>query len=494
MATSCFIIFPHHLFEDVSALQGADIVYIVEEYLFFSQYSFHQQKIAFHRATMRYYEQYLKDKKINTQYISSQDKEADCRNLLPFLAKQKIKEVQYYEVSDFNLNKRIQEGLQQNKLQSKEFNSLLFINSQQDLNDYFGVKQKYFQTDFYTAQRKKLNILIDENGKPVGGKWSYDADNRSKYPKDKKPPTVVFPRDNEFDVEARQYSKQYFSKNLGEISNQKYYPSTHVEAKQWLQHFLQTRFEDFGVYEDAIVKQESILNHSVLTPMLNVGLITPQEILKEAIHYAKQHAIPLNSLEGFIRQIIGWREFIRGVYQYKGVEERTKNYWKFTRKIPASFYDGTTGIEPIDVVINKVLQTGYCHHIERLMILGNFMLLCEFDPNEVYRWFMELFIDAYDWVMVTNIYGMSQFADGGLMATKPYISGSAYLLKMSDYKKGEWCAIWDALFWHFMNKQRQFFLQNPRLGMLIGTYDKMKEERKTEIKHIAEHWFSSIRE
>ena len=207
--------------------------------------------------------------------------------------------------------------------------------------------------------------------------------------------------------------------------------------------------------------------------MLNVGLLTPKEIIDQAITFASENKIPLNSCEGFIRQILGWREFIRGVYEVKGTKERTTNYWKFKRKIPASFWEGTTGIPPIDNTIKKVLATGYCHHIERLMVLGNFMLLCEFDPDEVYRWFMELFIDAYDWVMVPNVYGMSQFADGGLMATKPYISGSNYLMKMSDYQKGDWQPIWDGLFWRFMHSHRDFFLKNPRLGMLIKTFDKM---------------------
>ena len=162
------------------------------------------------------------------------------------------------------------------------------------------------------------------------------------------------------------------------------------------------------------------------------------------------------------------------------------------KKIPPSFYDGTTGITPLDDTIKKVLKTGYCHHIERLMVLGNFMMLCEFDPDEVYRWFMELFIDAYDWVMVPNIYGMSQFSDGGLFATKPYISGSNYLMKMSDYKKGEWQAIWDGLFWRFMDVHREFFLKNPRLGMLVRTFDKMNPEKKEQHLKNAEAFLSSL--
>jgi deoxyribodipyrimidine photolyase-related protein len=241
------------------------------------------------------------------------------------------------------------------------------------------------------------------------------------------------------------------------------------------------------------VAAEHILHHSVLTPYLNTGLLTPKQVLEKILKAYQQQAAPLNSVEGFIRQIIGWREFIRGVYEAVGTKQRTTNYWKFTRKIPASFYDGTTGIAPVDDTIKKLLATGYSHHIERLMVLSNFMLLCEFDPDEVYRWFMELYIDAYDWVMVPNVYGMGQFADGGLMCTKPYISGSNYIFKMSDYKKGApWAATWDALFWRFMHVHRSFFLQNPRLGMLIRTFDKMPAQKQQDLLQSAEEFLTAL--
>jgi deoxyribodipyrimidine photolyase-related protein len=268
------------------------------------------------------------------------------------------------------------------------------------------------------------------------------------------------------------------------LSNSFIYPTTHEESEIWLNQFLTNRFAEFGEYEDAIVDNENFLHHSVLTPILNIGLLTPLYIIETTLSFAKENSVSLNSVEGFIRQIIGWREFIRGVYVYKGKQERTTNFWKFNKRIPPSYYNGTTGIAPIDTTIKKVLATGYCHHIERLMILGNFMLLNGFHPNQVYQWFMELFIDAYDWVMVPNIYGMSQFADGGLMATKPYISGSSYVLKMSNYTKGDWCEIWDALFWHFMDTHRDFFLSNPRLGMLIKTYDKMSNDKKERMEKL----------
>ena len=225
---------------------------------------------------------------------------------------------------------------------------------------------------------------------------------------------------------------------------------------------------------------------------MNVGLILPDEILERTLSFAEEENIPINSTEGFVRQIIGWREFIRGMYECKGSYSRTQNFWNFDRKIPACFYDGTTGIEPIDQTIKKILETGYCHHIERLMVLGNFMLLCEIDPDEVYRWFMELFIDAYDWVMVPNVYGMSQFADGGTFATKPYIAGSNYIKKMSNYPKGNWEATWDGLFWRFMMEQEEFFSSNPRLSMLVANLKRMSDDKKKEHLENAETFLRKI--
>jgi deoxyribodipyrimidine photolyase-related protein len=297
---------------------------------------------------------------------------------------------------------------------------------------------------------------------------------------------------NSYFEEAIDYVNTHFNTNIGKLHQSPIYPTTFDEAERWLQQFFKTRIEEFGVYEDTIVNDQHFLNHSVLSPLINVGLLTPSEVLSEVLDYANSHNIPINSLEGFIRQILGWREFIRGVYEVKGSEERIKNFWNHSQKIPASFYSGTTGILPIDQTIKKILKTGYAHHIERLMVLGNFMLLCEFDPDSVYQWFMELFIDAYDWVMVPNVYGMSLYADGGIMSTKPYISSSNYIKKMSDYPNGNWQTIWDGLFWRFMDKHRSFFSKNPRLNMLVGTLDKMSDDKKFQHLKIAENFLASL--
>jgi deoxyribodipyrimidine photolyase-related protein len=472
------VIFPHQLIEENILISTCKTIYLIEEFLYFRQFNFHKQKIAFHRASMKFYESFLHKKNIETIYIDSINELSDIRILIPYLKSSGINSIEYLETSDFWLEKRITLASETHQIELKKHGSPLFLNSMDELSDFFTNKKRLFQTDFYKHQRLGRNILMEENKKPLGGKWTFDDENRLKYPKGKIPPQFEILKMNTFYLEAFNYTREHFPDNYGLLNSEFIYPSTFAESRNFLQEFFKSRFYDFGAYEDAILEKASVLHHSILSPLLNVGLISPQFVIDQCLQYASKNKIPQNSLEGFIRQIIGWREFIRGVYELKGVEERTKNYWAFTRKIPSSFWTGTTGIEPIDSTIKKVLETGYCHHIERLMVLGNFMLLCEFDPNEVYRWFMELFIDAYDWVMVPNVYGMSQFADGGLMATKPYISGSNYLMKMSDFQKGEWQSVWDGLFWRFMHVHRDFFLQNPRLGMLVNTFDKMSPEKQ----------------
>ena len=479
-----FVLYPHQLFEHNTHLQQDTEIYIVEEHLYYNQYAYHKQKIVLHRASMQYYAAYLRGLKYTVHYIDAQNALCHTKALVTHLAQQKVTTIEYIDVVDNWLHKHLTTTAVACNIKLVQYPSSMFLNNATELNNYFGGKGKYHQTDFYTQQRKTRNILIDADGKPTGGKWTFDAENREKYPKGATPPRVTYPTLNTYYKEAIAYTQKHYNNNLGSISTTVIYPTTFDESKAWLRQFFTVRFAQFGVYEDALVQGELLLHHSMLTPMLNIGLLTPEYVIQEALQYAAKHNVPINSLEGFVRQIVGWREFIRAVYLYKGTVQRTTNYWGYTRAIPQSFYNGTTGIAPIDEVIHKILATGYCHHIERLMVLGNFMLLCEFDPNAVHQWFMELFIDAYDWVMVPNVYGMTQFADGGLMATKPYISGSNYLFKMSNYTKPKptsgtgWDATWDGLFWHFMHKQRKFFLSNPRLSMLIHTWDKMPETKR----------------
>lgn len=490
---SANIIFPHQLFEKSPIAENGFPVYVVEEDLYFKQFKFHKQKIAFHRATMKCYAAFLEAKGIEVIYIESVDQLSDIRKLVADLKKKSIETIHYIDPTDNWLEQRLISASTKTGIELIQYQSPLFLNSKEELNVFFhDKKKKFFQTEFYIQERKKRQILVDKNNEPIGGSWSYDVDNRKKYPRKKEPPHISYPETDAFYEEAKTYVQEHFNDNLGYLTKYPFYPQDFKTTKSWLKQFLDNRFQEFGPYEDAIVKEESILHHSMLTPMLNVGLITPDQIIKAALEYSEENDIPLNTTEGFIRQLIGWREFMRGYYEVKGSVARTKNYWNFTGKIPKSFYDGTTGIVPVDQTIKKVLERGYCHHIERLMVLGNFMLLCEFDPDDVYQWFMELFVDAYDWVMVPNVYAMSQFADGGLLSTKPYIAGSNYIMKMSNYEKGPWQEIWDALFWRFMHVHRSFFQQNPRLGMLISSFDKMEIEKQKGLLNTAHKFLKSL--
>jgi deoxyribodipyrimidine photolyase-related protein len=491
--TEVNLLFPHQLFQKHELLENKLSTFLIEEHLFFNEFNFHKMKLAFQRASMKSHLSLLIEKEIKVEYIEAQDDRSDVRKLIDSLAQLGVKTIHYIDPTDNWLSRRVKESAGKNHIALICYENPSFINSLEDLSTFFRKdKKSFFQTTFYKQQRLKHNILLENGDQPAGGKWSFDGDNRKKYPKGKTPPTIQYPSSDTIWEEAVAYVKQNYANNIGELNSSPIYPYTLNETNKWLNQFFEFRFHGFGDYEDAIVVNESILHHSVLTPMLNVGLIEPKEIIEKAVVYATKNGVALNSLEGFVRQIMGWREFIRGMYECKGVESRNSNFWGFNRKIPASFYNGTTGIGPVDETIKRVLKDGYCHHIERLMILGNFMLLCEFHPKEVYRWFMEFFIDAYDWVMVPNVYGMSQFADGGFFATKPYISGSNYVMKMSNHPKGEWQQVWDGLFWRFMHVNRDFFLKNPRLGMLVRTFDKMSPEKQASMITTADDFLNKL--
>ena len=382
------------------------------------------------------------------------------------------------EPDDYLLNRRLQRYSRNSGIELKYLPNPGFLNGLGENAEYRAGKKRWFMADFYKWQRRRMNLLMEKD-EPIGGKWSFEEENRKKVPKKLLPeiPELLELQFDEIDEEAREYVENRFAENLGEIETF-FYPTSHSDAEAWLKHFLTHRFEKFGTYEDAIVEGESWLWHSMLTPALNVGLLTPDQVVKAAIDHFEQHDVPLNSVEGFIRQIIGWREFMRATYHDLGVEMRTTNHWGHHRKIPQSFYDGTTGIVPLDDTIQRLLKTGYCHHIERLMVLGGFMFLCEFDPDEIYRWFMELFVDSYDWVMVPNAYAMSQHADGGSITTKPYFSGSSYIRKMSHHKKGEWCDVWDGLYWRWIWNHADELAKNPRWAMMCSMVKKMDEDKR----------------
>jgi deoxyribodipyrimidine photolyase-related protein len=465
--TAAVLVYPQH-----PALERSRTVYLVEDPLFFSQYAFHRQKLMLHRASMQGYCRELSKAKYTVRYLEA-DSLKLSQDVVRRLKQDKVSKIYLVDPEDNYLMQRLTRGCREAGIEIQTSPSPNFLTPTEVFQEWLGDKKKLFFTQFYIAQRKRLGYLLNEQGAPIGGKWSFDTENRRKLPKGQKVPALSAPRPDRVAKEARAYVAEKFPKAVGD-DRELLYPTSREAALIWLEEFIEQRLAGFGDFEDAIARDEAILFHACLTPSLNIGLISPEDVVERVL--AQADRVPLNSLEGFLRQVIGWREFIRAIYRQRGSFQRTRNFWGHTRKIPASFYEGTTGIEPVDVVIQRVLQTGYCHHIERLMILGNFMLLCQFDPDAIYQWFMELFIDAYDWVMVPNVYGMSQHADGGLMTTKPYLSGSSYVLRMSDFRRGAWCDIWDSLYWNFLDQHRSFFERNPRMSVMTKQLDRMGDK------------------
>jgi deoxyribodipyrimidine photolyase-related protein len=492
MTKEISLIFPHQLFELHPAMDKNRDVFLIEDHLYFTQLAFHKLKLMLHRASMKCYADVLSENGLQVNYIEVQAHES-LKHLFEQWGKAGVEVVHYVDSTDFWLEKRIRENAIAQGMKAFRYENPNFITPRAELKEMIpGTKKRnYFMASFYTQQRKKLNILVDDQMQPVGGKWSFDVDNRKKVPKGLELPEIYKPEENEYVKEARAYIEKHFPNHFGQAENF-IYPTNFEQAQQALDNFLMHRMQLFGDYEDAIVAKESFLFHSLLTPALNIGLLSPQQVVDRTLELHAQHDFPLNCLEGFIRQIIGWREFMRGIYELEGVFERTNNHYGFTRKIPRAFWTGETGIPPIDQTIQKIDQYAYAHHIERLMVLGNFMHLCEFDPKEVYRWFMEVFIDAYDWVMVPNVYGMSQYADGGLITTKPYISGSSYIRKMSDYKKGDWCEIWDALYWRYMHVHQEQLAKNHRMSMMVAMVRKMKPEKLAKHLEVAEEYLANL--
>lgn len=478
------IIYPHQLFRANPALDEAAKAFLVEDPLLFKQFRFHKKKLVLHRASMKSYEAFIRDRVSGVEYLDA-DKLDRSGDIARLLAEEGVQEVRYVDPVDDWLETRLLEGLKQKGIGSKRFESPMFLNSRERVDQYFGELDSFHMTGFYREERERLGILIDADGNPEGGKLTFDTENRKKLPKGIEVPDIEAPPQNEFVREAVEYVEDRFPDNYGEAGDF-FYPVTFDDAEAWLERFLGERFEKYGPYQDSIAKGDRFLFHSILTPMMNCGLLTPARVIDRTLEHAEGADIPMNSLEGFIRQIVGWREFVRGVYVSTGRRQRTSNFWGHEQRLPKGFWKAETGIDPVDDAIRGLLETGYSHHIERLMILANFMTLTEIHPDEAYRWFMEMYIDAYDWVMVPNVYGMGLYADGGLITTKPYISGSNYIRKMSDYGEGEWSEIWDGLYWRFIGKHKAFFDSNPRLRMMPRMLEKMDTSRKKRLYETAE--------
>lgn len=468
--TDATLVYPHQLFENSPAIMKGRRVFLVEEPLLLTYNPIHRAKLVLHKLSMDAYQNQLEKSGFDVIRLRIAD-HPKTEDVFHRLKREGVNSLHSVDTTDDYLEQEIANS----GIRRIWYESPLFLLEKEEAKTRFA-RSKRFMASFYKQLRKDRNILIDKQGDPVGGKWSFDEDNRRKIPKGTALPEDIEVYSTDDTKEAAIWTETLDAEMYGDAVC--WLPYTHESAEKYLKDFLRFRFREFGPYEDAMTGRGVRLWHSALSPLLNIGLLTPQQVLNTALEYAAHNETPLNSLEGFVRQILGWREFIRASYETDGANMRNRNFWGHRRNLPHSFWTGKTRIDPVDHVIKTAHRFGYTHHIERLMVMGNFMLLSQLHPDDVYRWFMGMYLDAYDWVMVPNVYGMSQFADGGSFATKPYISGANYIRKMSDFQRGDWEDVWTALYWTFIDNHIDVFKNNHRLSMMPRMLARMKDETR----------------
>ncbi|WP_340240259.1 cryptochrome/photolyase family protein [Sulfitobacter pontiacus] len=341
---------------------------------------------------------------------------------------------------------------------------------------------------FYREMRRKTGLLM-EGDQPAGGKWNFDHDNRKAAPEDV---TVDGPLRFDPDATTREVLELVqvrFGDNFGALEPF-WFATTRAEALQALDHFIANALPRFGDYQDAMLNENEFLYHAILSPYLNIGLLNVTEICEAAADaYAAGHA-PINAAEGFIRQIIGWREYVRGIYFLEGPDYTARNILGHDRDLPWFYWGGETRMNCVAKAVGQTRTQAYAHHIQRLMVTGNFALLAGIDPAQVHEWYLAVYADAFEWVEAPNTIGMSQFADGGVIASKPYVSSGAYINRMSDHckschysvsaKTGDTACPFNLLYWHFLDRHRGRFSNNPRMGNMYRTWDRMDaDKRKT---------------
>lgn len=454
------VLFPNQLYD--IKIDKKYTIYLIEEPRYFTDFQFHKLKLAYHRATMKKYYDKLKNKKYNIKYIEY----TDVTNQFY----KNLKEITVYDFYDHELHKKLSKLVKINLLPN-----IQFLIDQTDINKFKD--KKYHHDSFYKHMRDKYEILPNS-------KLSYDKENRQNLPKSGiKLPENPKNKNNKYISEAINYVNKHFKSNYGSL-DYFIYPIDHKSSLEWLNNFLTHKLINFGKYQDAVTSESEFVFHSVISPMMNIGLLLDKDVLEISNNFYLKHKdkIPIASYEGFIRQVIGWRQYVYMLYVLEGEKMRKSNRFNHTNKLGDKMWN-PIGIKPIDYLIEKITKYAYVHHIERLMYLSNWMLINQINPNEVYRIFMEWTIDAYDWVMVPNVYGMGQSASD-IMMTRVYFSSSNYILKMSNFKKDEWCKIWDAIYYKFIEKHKNVLGKNYATAMQVKHYNNKTKKEKEEINEI----------
>ena len=469
----------------------------------------HIQKVIGFFLAMRRFKTDLEKQGHQVIYLKLDDKEnrqTISENIENLIQKYAIERFEYLQPDEYRVDMELNSLCENLTLPTKNYDSEHFLTQGEELETFFAGKRNYLMENFYRYMRKKHRILIKEDGKsPIGEKWNYDQQNRKKLPRKFEVPATI-----RFDKEVSALTellKEEGVATIGTIDVAAFnWPITREEALQALDHFLDYRLSCFGTYQDAMSEKHYLLYHSGLSFALNIKLIHPLEVVRKAEEYwlANQKVIDLAQVEGFIRQIIGWREYMRGIYWAKMPQYAQLNYFNHQLDLPKWYWTGNTKMNCLAHAIQQSLQFAYAHHIQRLMLTGNFALLLGVHPDQVDRWYLGIYIDAIEWVEITNTRGMSQYADGGIVGTKPYVSSANYIDKMSDYcknchydkkqKYGPKACPFNSLFWDFYERHRGKLSQNPRIGMMYRVWDRNSTEEKMKILDQAKYYREHIAE
>lgn len=415
-----------------------------------------------------------------------------------------ITKFEYQLPDEYRLDTQLSNFCKSLSIENAAIDTEHFLSSRTTIAKMFEGKKQVLMETFYRQMRKQYGILMEDN-QPVGGKWNYDAENRNKWKGAPAAPSHSMVKNNVEHI-LKEIAQEDI-KHIGNINPQVFeWPISREQSLDLLTYFVQKCLPYFGQFQDAMSQQEHYLFHSRLSFALNTKMLSPLEVVQAAIEWWQQHPslISLPQIEGFIRQIIGWREYMRGIYWWKMPEYETLNFFNHTTRLPAYFWDANTKMNCIKTAVQNSLDNAYAHHIQRLMVTGNFMLLAGIHPDEVDAWYLGVYIDAIQWVEITNTRGMSQYADGGIVGSKPYISSANYIDKMSNYcgncqydkskKYGEKACPFNSLYWHFYERNRPLLGKNQRIGMMYNVLNKMNADEKAQILKQAEYYLEHLSE
>jgi deoxyribodipyrimidine photolyase-related protein len=456
----------------------------------------HIQKVVGFFVSMRAFASALEDKGHAVAYIRLDDEnnqQSIPENIRQLIDKYEVEKFEYLLPDEYRLDEILKKLCDELSVETEVQDTQHFLTERMDVEQFFEGKKTYLMENFYRDMRKKFNLLMeDDEATPLGGDWNYDQSNRKKLPKNHEIPSALhFKHDVS---EVVDMIKQYEIETIGDIDPKAFtWPINRAECLELLDDFAEGRLRLFGDYQDAMVERDYLLYHSRLSFAMNSKMLHPLEVVRTCIKYWKGHQeeIDISQIEGFVRQIIGWREFMRGIYWAKMPDFAEMNFFSHEAPLPDWYWTADTKMNCLKHAIGQSLEHAYAHHIQRLMVTGNFALLLGVHPDELDQWYLGIYMDAIEWVEITNTRGMSQFADGGIIGTKPYISSANYIHKMSDYCKnchydrkekfGDKACPYNSLYWDFYDRHREQLSNNARVGMMYSTWDRMDSDKKEQI-------------